>query len=89
MIRRLRENLVLVLGVLVLLYTFVPIFIVVLMSFNAPRSRLVYRFDGFTLDNWLHPCADPSQTLYYLRLIEHEMPRLVGEYNDLIGQLDI
>ena len=29
------------------------------------------------------------QTLYYLRLIEHETPRLVGKYNDLIGQLDI
>ena len=55
--RWLREHLVLILGLVVLLYTFVPIFVVVLMSFNDPSSRLIYRFDGFTLDNWLHPCA--------------------------------
>jgi spermidine/putrescine transport system permease protein len=27
------------------------------MSFNDPEGRLGYDFDGFTLDNWLHPCA--------------------------------
>ncbi len=43
-------------GILVLIYMFVPIAIVVLMSFNKPSSRLIYRFDSFTLDNWLHPC---------------------------------
>ncbi|QZY30887.1 ABC transporter permease [Nocardioides coralli] len=30
------------------------------MSFNDPASRVVYRFDEFTLDNWLNPCLDPS-----------------------------
>jgi len=50
------EHLILGIGLLVLLYMFVPIFIVVLMSFNDPASRVGYRFDGFTLDNWLHPC---------------------------------
>ena len=54
--RWLRGHLVLILGLLVLIYTFVPIFVVVLMSFNDPASRLIYRFDGFTLDNWLNPC---------------------------------
>jgi spermidine/putrescine transport system permease protein len=66
----LRRNLVLLLGLLVLLYTFVPIFIVVLMSFNDPDSRLIYRFDGFTLDNWLNPCADPSMCSSLLRSVE-------------------
>ncbi|KQW53512.1 ABC transporter permease [Nocardioides sp. Root1257] len=51
-----REHLVLILGIAVLIYTFVPIFVVVLMSFNDPSSRLIYRFDGFTLHNWLNPC---------------------------------
>ena len=50
----------LILGLLVLVYTFIPIFVVVLMSFNDPASRLIYRFDGFTLHNWLNPCEDPS-----------------------------
>ena len=54
-----RDNLVLLLGVAVLVYTFVPIAVVILMSFNDPNSRLVYSFDGFTLNNWLNPCEDP------------------------------
>jgi len=53
----LRKHLVLILGILVLVYTFVPIFVVVLMSFNDPASRNVYRFDGFTLDNWTNLCG--------------------------------
>jgi spermidine/putrescine transport system permease protein len=56
----LRKNLVLILGLLVLLYTFIPIFVVILMSFNDPASRLIYQFDGFTLHNWLNPCEDPD-----------------------------
>jgi spermidine/putrescine transport system permease protein len=43
-------------ALLVLLYMFLPIFIVILMSFNDPASRNSYSFDGFTLDNWLNPC---------------------------------
>jgi spermidine/putrescine transport system permease protein len=50
------EHLVLGAGLLVLLYMFIPIFVVVLMSFNDPASRNSYNFDGFTLHNWLHPC---------------------------------
>jgi spermidine/putrescine transport system permease protein len=50
------QHLVLFVGLLVLLYLFAPIFVVVLMSFNEPRSRLAYQFDGFTLQNWQHPC---------------------------------
>ncbi|WP_141014766.1 ABC transporter permease [Nocardioides sambongensis] len=58
--RWLREHLVLLLGLAVLAYTFIPIAVVVLMSFNDPATRNVYRFDGFTLDNWLNPCEDPA-----------------------------
>ena len=57
--RWLAEHVVLGVGLLVLLYMFVPIFIVVLMSFNDPASRQSYSFDGFTWDNWLKPC-DPN-----------------------------
>jgi spermidine/putrescine transport system permease protein len=60
--RWLRSRIVLFLGILVLVYTFVPIFIVVMMSFNKLPSEQskIYRWNTFTLDNWLHPCADPS-----------------------------
>lgn len=58
----LRERIVLILGLLVLVYTFVPISVVVLMSFNKLPSEQtkIYAFNEFTLDNWLNPCADPS-----------------------------
>ena len=49
---------------------FVPIAVVVLMSFNKPDSKLVYKFDAFTLQNWLHPCADPSMCHAVRRSIE-------------------
>ena len=54
----LRKHLVLILGILVLVYTFIPIFIVILMSFNDPTSRLNYEFQAFTWDNWLDPCSE-------------------------------
>jgi spermidine/putrescine transport system permease protein len=55
--RWISDHLIMVIAILVLFYMFLPIFFVVLMSFNAPASRLSYEFDAFTWDNWLHPCA--------------------------------
>ena len=50
------EHLVLGLGILVLIYTFVPIAVVALMSFNdSSASRNLYKFQDFTWDNWLKP----------------------------------
>jgi spermidine/putrescine transport system permease protein len=68
--RWVRERLVLFLGLVVLLYTFVPIAVVILMSFNDPASRNVYRYDGFTLDNWANPCVDPSMCSALGRSVE-------------------
>ena len=54
--RWLGDHLVLGLGILVLVYTFVPIAVVVLMSFNdSSKSRNVYKFQKFTTEHWLHP----------------------------------
>lgn len=64
------SHLVLFGGMLVLLYMFIPIFVVVLMSFNKPKSRLVYRFDAFTLQNWLNPCADGAMCSAVARSIQ-------------------
>lgn len=52
------EHLILGIGLLVLAYMFLPIFVVMLMSFNEPASKQSYSFDAFTTNNWLHPC-DP------------------------------
>lgn len=48
---------ILLFALLVLLYMFLPVFVVVLMSFNDPASRIGYDFDGFTLDNWKNVCG--------------------------------
>ena len=55
--RWISEHLILFFALLVLLYMFTPVFVVILMSFNDPASRQSYSFDGFTWDNWLHPCG--------------------------------
>ncbi len=50
------DHAVMAVGLVVLAYMFVPIVVVILMSFNDPASRVTYTLDGFTLNNWLHPC---------------------------------
>jgi len=55
--RWLGRNGILLFALLVLVYMFMPIAVVVLMSFNDPASRLGYNFDGFTLDNWTNICG--------------------------------
>lgn len=35
-------------------YLMLPIAVVVLFSFNAPKGRFNYVWQGFTLDNWIH-----------------------------------
>ena len=45
---------------LALLYLFIPIFIVVLFSFNDPQGRFNFTWQGFTLDHWAHPFSNPD-----------------------------
>jgi len=56
--RWLRRHLILVLGILVLVYMYIPNMVVALMSFNdSSKARNLYAFQSFTLNNWQHPCA--------------------------------
>ena len=45
---------------LVLLYIFLPIFVIVLFSFNKPAGKFNYTWQGFTLDNWADPFKYPA-----------------------------
>ncbi|BBX25748.1 ABC transporter permease [Mycolicibacterium alvei] len=47
---------------LVLLYLFLPIFVIVLFSFNKPAGKFNYTWQGFTLDNWADPFKYPALT---------------------------
>jgi spermidine/putrescine transport system permease protein len=45
---------------LVMLYIFIPIFVIVLFSFNKPAGKFNYTWQGFTLDNWANPFKYPA-----------------------------
>lgn len=47
---------------LVLLYLFLPIFVIILFSFNNPAGKFNYSWQGFTLNNWAHPFKYPALT---------------------------
>jgi spermidine/putrescine transport system permease protein len=55
---RLRDRLLAVWSGLALLYLFIPIFIVVLYSFNDNKGRFNFTWQGFTLKHWAHPFAN-------------------------------
>jgi len=50
------RNIILIIGVLVLIYMFIPVIVVMAMSFNRPPSRDVYEFGTFTWHNWTAFC---------------------------------
>jgi len=45
-----------------LVYLFLPIFFIVLFSFNSPRGNFNIVWQGFTLENWLSPFSESSLT---------------------------
>jgi spermidine/putrescine transport system permease protein len=45
---------------LALLYLFIPIFVIVVFSFNDPQGRFNFTWQGFTLDHWKDPFANPD-----------------------------
>jgi spermidine/putrescine transport system permease protein len=47
---------------LVLFYLFLPIFVIVLFSFNDPKGKFNYSWQGFTLKNWADPFKFPPLT---------------------------
>ncbi|GIF77607.1 ABC transporter permease [Asanoa siamensis] len=51
------DHWVLAIGLMVLLYLFLPIAVVAGLSFNRPSSRLSYDFNEFTTENWTNLCG--------------------------------
>jgi spermidine/putrescine transport system permease protein len=45
-----------------LVYLFVPIFVIVLFSFNEPKGKFNLVWQRFTLENWAHPFAKADLT---------------------------
>src|SRR4051812_25980502 len=59
-VRWLRDHLLTGYAILAFAYLLLPIGVVIAFSFNAPTGRFNYTWQGFTLDNWLHPFAYPG-----------------------------
>src|ERR671919_145161 len=45
---------------LALLYLFIPIFVIVVFSFNDPQGRFNFPWQGFTPDHWANPFENPD-----------------------------
>ncbi len=45
-----------------LFYIFLPILVIVIFSFNAPKGKYNIKWQGFTLDNWAKPFAESELT---------------------------
>ena len=58
--RTIRRHAVQIYAGIALLYLFLPIFYVVLFSFNDPSDRYNSQWNGFTLDNWRNVCGVPG-----------------------------
>jgi spermidine/putrescine transport system permease protein len=55
-LRWVREHTIAIVGLLVLLYMFAPIFVVVLFSFNKPAGKYNYQFVEFSTEAWTNLC---------------------------------
>jgi spermidine/putrescine transport system permease protein len=55
-----RRHLLSAYATLALLYLFVPIGVVIAFSFNNPKGRFNFTWDGFTFKNWTHPFGVPG-----------------------------
>ena len=76
---------VLIVGILVLIYLFIPMFVVVGMSFNVPPSPNVYQFGTFTWSNWTDVCRPDGLCAAVRRSLEIGALATLG--STLIGTL--
>jgi spermidine/putrescine transport system permease protein len=58
--RWVRRHVLTAYALLALVYLFLPIFVVVAFSFNNPRGRFNYTWEGFTFSNWTNPFGFPG-----------------------------
>lgn len=56
----LRRHLVSIIGILVLIYLFIPIAIVALLSFNKPAGKFNTSWNAFSLEAWTNMCGVPG-----------------------------
>ena len=58
--RWLRKNLVGIVAILVLVYLFIPIAVIMVLSFNKPEGKFNLSWNEFSLDAWTNLCGVPG-----------------------------
>ena len=58
--RWLRKNLVGIVAILVLIYLFIPIAVIMVLSFNKPEGKFNLSWNQFSLDAWTNLCGVPG-----------------------------
>ncbi len=58
--RWLRKNLIGIIAILVLVYLFIPIAVIMLLSFNNPEGKFNLSWNEFSLDAWTNLCGVPG-----------------------------
>ncbi len=56
----LRDHAITIYGVLAIAYMLIPIGVIMVFSFNAPKGKYNFTWQGFSVDAWLHPLAIPE-----------------------------
>ncbi|MGI9197711.1 MAG: ABC transporter permease [Candidatus Nanopelagicales bacterium] len=56
----LRKNIIAIIGILVLVYLFVPIAVVAILSFNKPAGKFNVSWNEFSLEAWQNLCGVPG-----------------------------
>jgi spermidine/putrescine transport system permease protein len=79
--RWLRKNLVGIWAVLVLIYLFIPIAVIMLLSFNNPKGKYNLSWNEFSLDAWTNICGVPGVCSSFVTSIE------IGIVSTLIATL--
>ncbi len=66
----LRSHLVGIIAILVLVYLFVPIAVVMILSFNKPAGKFNVSWNEFSLDGWTNICGVPGVCESFLTSIQ-------------------
>ncbi|MEX1211033.1 MAG: ABC transporter permease [Candidatus Nanopelagicales bacterium] len=77
----LRKNLIPIIGILVLVYLFIPIAVVAILSFNKPAGKFNVAWNEFSLAGWQNICGVPGVCSSFLTSIQ------IGFLSTLIGTL--
>lgn len=68
--RWLRKNLIGIIAILVLVYLFIPIAVIMVLSFNKPDGKFNLSWNEFSLDAWTNLCGVPGVCESFVTSIE-------------------